>query len=547
MTASDRTNDGDDPVDPWAPGGAMASVPDAPSGTLSLSFEAAGAPQQVPRTSTRRRWLIGGAVVLLAGAAGTLVLSSSGDETMPSAATDPVDIAGPSPTDLPEVMPPTTLRATPPPLLADVPAATTRALDPTARLVLAAAPRESVIDIDPVLAGINPTEVVALQDDEGLYEVSLPSGRVRVTDLGFDTGQTQLVATDQAAVIWPTPEGGAQIMSTQRSVGIPQTPVDRVSWSPGTDLVYLWAGRPFPNGNEPDVVSVDVDAASIQWGPIDWVDDIDDPAILLDFDGGLLRRDTGGTYSVGPGGATLLTTGDVIANGPNHLLLRECDETRSCRLVSLATDGERTDWPIDLPHRANPQRLAGLSAGGDALLVIEDRLSADVPSPLQVLELSDGTLQPLQASPIFEGFASWDTNGAGVFYADRQLLYFDRFTGESVVVSDDLPRLRAVRTRRPTDSPICEVLDVALTRFDEMAADGAGNSVRSPAADVLDRVVALAPESLRIDAQTVVNFVNVFVSPDVANSQTVAFWPASVRDGIDALDSYAAAECRFTT
>ena len=57
----------------------------------------------------------------------------------------------------------------------------------TATLVRAAAPSEAVIDINPALAGINPTEVVALSGAEGLYEFSLPSGRVRVTDLGSGT------------------------------------------------------------------------------------------------------------------------------------------------------------------------------------------------------------------------------------------------------------------------------------------------------------------------------------------------------------------------
>ena len=218
MTPADHSNGGHEPVDPWAPGGTMASVPDAPSGRLSLSFEAAAtAPSPKPRASTRRRWLIGGAAVLMAGIAGALVLSNGDDEIVPTTATDSPNVADQSP-EPPEVLPPATPRGTPPPLLADVPAAT---LSPTARLVLAAAPRESVIDIDPALAGINPTEVVALSGAEGLYELSLPSGRVRVTDLGFNVNQTQLVSTDEVAVIWPMPEGGAQIIGVALSVGIP--------------------------------------------------------------------------------------------------------------------------------------------------------------------------------------------------------------------------------------------------------------------------------------------------------------------------------------
>ena len=520
----------------------MASVPAAATSEVRLSFESARASGPAPRRSSRRAWLLvgGAATVAVIG----LFIALGRDDAPPEPG-EAVDVNVERFPEVTEAPPRTSPQATPPPLLADAPPVGSRTLDPTARLVLAAAPREFVIDIAPELAGINPTEVIALQGDVGLYEVSLPSGRVRVTDLGFSTGQTQLVATDQAAAIWPTPEGGAQIVTTQRSVGIVEAQVDRVSWSPGTDRMYLWAGRPSLTGEAPAVIAVDGAAPEIRLSPADWVDDVDDPAVLLDFDGGLLRRDTGGTYKVGPDGAERLTTGYVIANGPNHLLLRECDAERSCGLVSVGRDGTRRDWPIDVPDGVSQQQLAGLSPGGDALLVIGDRMSADVPGTLQILELTDGAVQPLQASQIFEGFASWDSNGAGIFYADRQLLYFDRFTGESVVVSDDLPRLRAVRTRRPADSPFCEVLEAALPRFDKMAAGGLDNMVSAPAADVLDRVVAFAPDSLQVEASAVARFVNEFVSPDVADSQTVEFWPAQATNGLDALATYAAAECRF--
>jgi len=475
-----------------------------------------------------------------------------GDE--PSAPPEPgravaVDVEAfpgvPDPTPPATEAPPTSPRATPPPLLADQPARSDVSPSVVDRLVLGAAPREFVVDIAPELAGIFRTEVVALQGDEGLYEVSLPSGRVRVTDLGFATGQTQMVTSNLAAVIWPTPEGTAQIVSTQRSLSIPSALVDQVSWSPSSDRMYLWEGRSFANGYEPDVRFIDGEPPGIGLSEIDWIDDVDDPARLLALDGGLLREDTGGTYRVGPDGAELVTTGSVIANGPNHLLLRECDAQRACGVVSVGRDGERTEWPNGIPDDVVPQRVAGLSSGGDALLVIGERLSADEPSALQVLELADGSLQPLQASPFFEGFASWDTTGAGIFYADQQLLYFDRFTGEAVVVSEDLPRLRSVRTRRPADTPICEVLEISLPRFSEMEAAGAGNSISAPDATVLDRIVALAPDELRADAAEVATFVNGFVSPAVDESQTVANWPAPVTDGLEALASYASEECVF--
>lgn len=376
MTTGERADGGGNDVDPWAPGGTMAPVPHTASGTLHLTFESDETSRPPRRTPNRRRWFAAGGVALLAAIG--LVVAFGGDGSTPSPP-EPGEAVDVDVEPFPGVPEPTAPRATPPPLLADRSAPADEVLSPTDRLVLAAAPREFVVDIAPELAGINRTEVIALQGDEGLYEVSLPSGRVRVTDVGFFTGQTELVATDQFAVIWPTPEGTAQIVSTQRSMGIPGLPVAQVSWSPGTDRMYLWAGQAFPNSDEPSVLAIDGNASEFRLSPAAWVDDVEDPAELLDFDGGLLRTDTGGTFNIGPGGAKRITTGAVIANGANHLLLRECDEQRACNLVSVGRDGERQDWPIDLPDGVAQQQLAGLSAGGDALLVIGDRFSADVP------------------------------------------------------------------------------------------------------------------------------------------------------------------------
>jgi len=546
MAAADGASEGENT---WGPGGAMASVPEANNDGLRLSFESASGPDLAAPTRHRWPWFAGGAVVILLGVGLAFAL---GDDPDPASRAEPgeaVDVAVepfpavPDPTLPPAPTVPTTPRATPPPLLAEPPLSQS-VPSPTDRLVLAAAPREFVIDIAPELVGVNRTEVIALQQDDGLYEVSLPSGRVRVTDLGFFSGRTQMITSDQAVVIWPTPEGAAQFVTTQRSVGLSNARVDRVSWSPATERIYLWASSAFANGYVAGVQLID-GGAPFSANDVDWVDEADNPVKLLDFDGRLLREDTGGVYSVGPDGTDLITTGTVLATGPNHLLLRECDNQRSCRMVSVGRDGERIEWPDDVPDTVIPQAIAGLSPGGDALLVIGRRVSVDVPTSLQILELADATLQPLEELPFFEGFASWDTNGAGVFAADAQLLYFDRFTGEAVVVSEDLPPLRSVRTRRPADTPICEVLELALPRFDEMATGGADNTLGAPTADVLDRIVALSPESLLTGATAVTNFVNSFVSPDVEGSQTVANWPDNVTDGLATLGAYAATDCWF--
>lgn len=541
MTGTDRTDDAAGSIDPWAPGGAMASVPPATSAQLSFDAVETSSP---PRRPPRQRWLLGGVALLAVGVVVAVGWSLRDDDPSADPIASDVGVASlptePSATSaiVPEpTAPQPTPRPTPPPLLADPrPPVPT----PVQQLQLAEEPREFVIDVALELADINPTEVVALRGNGELIEVSLPSGRVRATSIGFDAGRARLAVNDGGTVVWPTPAGGAFATGTSGAVTLFDGLIDAVSWTPGTLEMYLWTFSPATDG--PAVQRVTLEHREIDAEPAHWVDIAAGPEPFVDFDGALLRRDTGGTYRLGPAGVELLTTGDVVASGPNHLLLRECDAARSCSLVSLGSAGERTEWRIDLPADLTPQQVGGLSPGGDALLVYTDRIAPNTARSMWVLELTDGTTHQLR-TPNTEAVAAWDTTGTGIFLADPALLYIDRFTGRTVVVSADLNALGAIATRRPLATPICEVLAIALPQFDAMAAGGDDNTIPPPPEEVLNRIVPLAPDELGTQVAALIIFVAGFVSAEVPGSQTVANWPADVRAGLDALDGYAANQC----
>lgn len=558
MTGPNQEEDADNDVDPWAPGGAMAhsprpqspdrefrfasideatSHPSSPSWSETSGLAATNPrPQPAPADAGgyRGRWLAGGALVM-AMAIGAVLVGANDDE---DATPDTSEAAGPSPdadNNLPVVTAP---RSTPPALLADVPAATLEAAGPTERLVLAAAPREFIVDLAPELDAINPTEIVALSES-GLYEISLPSGRVRVTDLGFATDRAQAVANDQVAVVWPTPELRAQAIGIDGTVAIPQPEVNAVSWSPSTNQMYLWTEQ----DNGAIATELSVRDLVLQWQAASWLDPADGISPLIDLDGALLRHDTGGVYRVDSASTDLLTTGDVVSTGANHVLLRECDATRSCALLTVDRAGERRSWAVDLPPDVRPQLVGGLSPGGDALLFNGQRIAADVARDLGVFELADGTSRSLRAPPRQASTAAWDTNGAGVVVADSELVYIDRFTGATTVVAAGLPTLRSASARRPAATPVCEVLAIVQSRFVLMAAGGDSNTAAPPPAEVLTRLVELLPTELIEPTAPLITFVTEFVSAEVADSQAVANWPADVQAGLDALDGYAGAEC----
>ncbi len=391
------------------------------------------------------------------------------------------------------------------------------------------APVLFVVELAPELADIAPTEVVALDFQESIVEVSIPSGRVRVTDIGFSTNGTRLVTTDFGALVWPMPGGAYELLSANgERAFVEGAPPVAVAATPGLDRFYVWHS----DGDDTPVwVAANGDQGAGQPARANLSD------VLVDPFGALL--DSGGGERGPPDGAGtgLPNSADVVATGRNHVLLRECDVDGACRLASLDRNGFRTIFPTDLPDDANPLRIDGLSPSGDALLMAAVRKSnVDNPPALEVLELVDGSRRILRARPDAPARAAWATDSTGVFFADVQLYFVDRTTGEAIVVSPELPKLRHPTTRVPGQTSPCELLGVVMPIFDEMRA-AEGDPVRPPPPELLLDVIGAQPTDVARETRSLVNFLTSFVSIEQPESQRPANWPSDVRAGLDALDA----------
>jgi hypothetical protein len=536
MAGADRS----EPPDPWAPGGLMSTRSDDPASSPHLNFDPVdGAPPRRHAWSHRTRAFA--SIGLLAVTAGAIAVAvSSGDDSKPTANDTeivPLPTTPPTAETLPENL--------------DEPASPTtiRPRTLSERLAEATPPRFEVISIADELADIAPTEIVALQSNEGIFEISLPSGRVRITDLGFFASQgTRVVVNDAGTLLFPTPEGGSQLIGVDRSIGGMEQPLGGAATATASNSFVIWPAWVATRESEaPQIITLrspeqtgDV-SAGLTVRTADWLGSTS-PQALATPGGDVVVKDTGGSYLLVEDGTTRLTSGDVVATGRNHLLLRECDQQLECSLASLDTSGFRTLWSTDLPDGVTAQQVNGLSPGGDALLINSDRFSADHPGELQVFELVDGAIMPLRASRNFGGFAAWANDSSGVFYADDQLMYVTRSGDRTVVVSADLPPLRTLSTRAPVHTPTCELLEVVLPRFTQMqnAPDG---TVGPPRIFVLNRLIDVSPGELAAEVRPLVTFVGAFVSAETPDSQVVANWPADVRAGLDALVTFDQTTC----
>ena len=405
-------------------------------------------------------------------------------------------------------------------------------------------PTVDVISIADDLRSIAPTEIVALSAGRGLVEVSLPSGRVRTTDLRLATEQPGVTTTDFGALVWARDEsdsGAATylvIAEGGRSTPIiGTTRLAEARSTPTRDEFFLWA----PETSTPTVITAD---GRIEARPA--ATDRPIPSGPIDPGGGVLDQDTGGVYRTDESGTVRLSTGDLLATGRNHVLVHACDSRRTCRLVvidgALDTGGDRrrnsafTTGDLADDHPVWSPLHDGLAPDGSAFLAVSDTDRRE----LSIVSATDGTITPVYASSSFELHAAWASDSSGVFFADGALRFFRRADAVVTLVSDVLPEVRMVTTRVPRRSVTCELAIAAAARFDGMRT---GTEVGAPSGESLDALRMTAPSELAAATDALATFVGAFVSAERTDSERIENWPANVRAGIDAIDRFARTDC----
>ena len=119
----------------------------------------------------------------------------------------------------------------------------------------------SLIDIAPELADRAPTEVVALHDDRGLVEVSMPSGRVARNRSRLRHGLGAACRNRFRSLVWPMPGGSYELLSVGGATTFVNTgPSEFVLSTPGLDRFYVWR-----NTGTAAALTTQVDDGSMHW------------------------------------------------------------------------------------------------------------------------------------------------------------------------------------------------------------------------------------------------------------------------------------------
>lgn len=341
--------------------------------------------------------------------------------------TVPATLPTTEPADSVEVEP-TTLPANPSP----------GALDPE---LGAGDERPTSIELPPLLAATAaPTEIVATTP-EGLVTLSLPSGRVRYDD-GLPSrfpGGTLVVAPDAAAVL-----AGNDLHIVHRDGTTIE--IDDVAggidgflrgWTIAADGTTRFQMITYDETGDQPEIEIDIFGA-VTPGTSTGAN------LIYDFvrsSGGRVLNDTGGVYRITPDGATTrVSTGRAFAANGDHVLARECDDTRVCSMVviDLAAD-ERRVVPLD---QVDVDNLFTLDLAPDGTAVAVDRQSDGLSGFVkEIIDFDEGVTGSIPGSALFSSGSNWLADGSGVIGRSRGgdgLVLLDRETGETVDFAADV-------------------------------------------------------------------------------------------------------------
>ncbi len=315
----------------------------------------------------------------------------------------------------------------------------------------------SQAELSPAMQAFSsPTEVIALNDIGTLISIAIPSGEVHTIDTERSS-ETTLVLGTQAIVLQSFVGGGSTFAYVDRPLERLDVPtgIGSVSRRPGLDEFVVMSnqvspsstGRPFLLAGDGTLTElfdqpfVDAGPGGVQFLPT----------------GEVVVQDAGGLYVVDTSGTSRrLTTGDLIAIGANHYVLRECADNRVCTYLRVdVTTGESSPVSLDLSDRYGG---GSVSPDGSALSYVEYGGEA----PLQrIVDLDTGVVTELDTARSYDYFfgsaeSIWAADSSGVFAINNtQVVFFDRSTGEATPVApnDDFGDIVAVVARPLVDVP----------------------------------------------------------------------------------------------
>ena len=164
---------------------------------------------------------------------------------------------------------------------------------------------------------------------------------------------------------------------------------------------------------------------------------------FLEATGQMIVNDTGGVYLVDDTGvATRVSTGDLVFNGPNHFVVRECDEharvhARPRRPLRPAS-ATSSNWVHSTSTGMGDPSSTSISPDGTALSYFDWHERRASCPPRIVFDLTTGNDVKVVSADQYNVETAWAADSSGMFLVvDRAIVFHDRATGEQIPITAD--------------------------------------------------------------------------------------------------------------
>ncbi|MET0661679.1 MAG: hypothetical protein ABWZ42_00970 [Ilumatobacteraceae bacterium] len=311
------------------------------------------------------------------------------------------------------------------------------------------------VALSPRVAAIAaPTQLVALGRDGTLHVIDTSTGAMHSIDTGMSAGSMTLSLGATNVLLSSYDRSDL----TLARVGEPPTSVDfdggvaRVIDGSGTDDFILVPNTWTPRSSEVVRLGSDAQSVAVSTGPLAQYDPWQ--IQFLETTGQMIINDTGGVYLVDENGAaTRISTGDLVFMGPNHFVLRECDGALACTYVRVdQATGQRDTvqlGALDQYRQWGDPSSWSLSPDGTGVSYFDWQNGGPLPAR-RLVDLTTGTNVQVESADQYNVESAWAADSSGIFVvADRTIVFYDRATGEQVLVAPDagLDDIIAVATR----------------------------------------------------------------------------------------------------
>lgn len=301
----------------------------------------------------------------------------------------------------------------------------------------------TVTDVGDRIFGVKAGWELIGQGLDAVVRIQLAEGRITTTEMPElqTTGPTSLLSGPGWVIVHPLDfVPGYFVADGDPAQPLPDTFADGGPMFPGPGPDQVWVNATGSHGR--NTLELRVMMTGERAGPRIRIPDAMSGPVTSDGSGHVLVSGPGGSYVARPSGLDKVTTGEVDAVGPEHLLVTECDDAGRCDPVVITRDtGQRRVLPNGIGATAWPH--GAIAPDGSIAAVVRD--FANGRPLLSIIDLKSGEVSAIGVT----ARGGFSQSGL-VFSPDSRWLFATDTSGALVAIDTGSYRIHRIPSRLPS-------------------------------------------------------------------------------------------------